>query len=144
MRERGTPKPRRGGLAVLITWAFLLAAADGADAIERFRIVQVPDLGFGGTVRGFNPVPGATTGQILALFLGEAALLALAGGVAGVALGLGSGALLRAFLPGLPFHTPPEFMAAAIALSTAIGLASGALPARRAARLDPVMALRAE
>ena len=87
---------------------------------------------------------GATTGQILALFLGEAALLALAGGVAGVALGLGSGALLRAFLPGLPFHTPPEFMAAAIVLSTAIGLASGALPARRAARLDPVMALRAE
>ncbi|MFQ5718897.1 MAG: ABC transporter permease [Acidobacteriota bacterium] len=87
---------------------------------------------------------GATTGQILALFLGEAALLALAGGLVGVGLAQGTGFLLHLVLPGLPFHTPAEFMVAAIALSTSIGLASGALPARRAARLDPVIALRDE
>jgi putative ABC transport system permease protein len=87
---------------------------------------------------------GATSGQILLLFLAEAGALAGAGGILGVATALTLGWLARILVPGLPFHTPPEYMAAAIALSIAVGLASGTLPARRAARLDPVDALRAE
>jgi putative ABC transport system permease protein len=87
---------------------------------------------------------GATGGQILLVFLGEAAVLAGAGGVAGIAIGFGGGLLARLVVPGLPFHTPPQFVVAALALSIAVGLISGALPARRAARLDPVDALRAE
>ncbi|HUP42891.1 MAG TPA: ABC transporter permease [Thermoanaerobaculia bacterium] len=87
---------------------------------------------------------GAGTGQVRRVFLAEAAALALAGGAAGLAVGLGLCALLRAAVPGLPVETPLAFSAAALVLSTATGLAAGVLPAQRAARMDPVDALRAE
>jgi putative ABC transport system permease protein len=58
--------------------------------------------------------------------------------------GLGLAALLRTAVPGLPVETPAAFVLLAVAVSVATGLASGVLPARRAARLDPVEALRAE
>ncbi len=87
---------------------------------------------------------GATTGQVQLLFLIEAATLATLGGVAGVTAGLSICALLRTLIPGLPVQTPMEFVVAAVAGSFATGLASGALPARRAARLDPIESLRAE
>jgi putative ABC transport system permease protein len=87
---------------------------------------------------------GATRSQVLTLFLSEAALLSLVGGGAGLALGLTICALLRAVVPGLPIATPPEYVAAALAISLVTGLSSGVLPARRAARLDPIEALRAE
>ncbi|MEE8278869.1 MAG: ABC transporter permease, partial [Thermoanaerobaculia bacterium] len=53
-------------------------------------------------------------------------------------------ALLRAAVPGLPVHTPVRFLLAAVGISLAVGLASGVLPARKAAALDPIEALRAE
>jgi putative ABC transport system permease protein len=87
---------------------------------------------------------GASRGQIVRLFLLEAALLSLAGGVLGVAVGAGLGALLRLFVPGLPLSTAPEFVLLALVVSLVVGLAAGAMPARRAASLDPVEALRAE
>ena len=49
---------------------------------------------------------GASTAQVAGLFLAEAAAVALLGGAAGVALGLGLGALLRWLVPGLPVETP--------------------------------------
>jgi len=51
---------------------------------------------------------------------------------------------LRALVPGLPVHTPLQFVAAALGVSLATGLLSGVLPARRAAALEPLEALRAE
>jgi putative ABC transport system permease protein len=87
---------------------------------------------------------GATPSQLLRLFLFEASVLSLAGGMLGVAAGMGIAEALRLVLPGLPVHTPPHYVAAAIAMSLAVGLASGVLPARRAAALDPVEALRTE
>jgi putative ABC transport system permease protein len=87
---------------------------------------------------------GATTGQVQLLFLIEAATLATFGGALGVVTGLSVCALLRALVPGLPVQTPTEFVVAALAVSFVTGLASGALPARRAARLDPIESLRAE
>jgi putative ABC transport system permease protein len=87
---------------------------------------------------------GATRGQIHVLFLLEAAALATAGGTLGVLAGLGLAALLRLAVPGLPVHTPAAFVLAAVAVSVATGLLSGLLPARRAAALDPIEALRAE
>ena len=87
---------------------------------------------------------GASAGQVAALFLFESAGVALAGGVAGLVLGFGIGALLRWLVPGLPVETPLGFVAAALATSLGVGLLSGVLPARRAAGLDPIEALRAE
>jgi putative ABC transport system permease protein len=87
---------------------------------------------------------GATRGQVLSLFLIEAALLSTIGGAAGVLVGIGIARLIQLFLPGLPVSTPLRYVVAAILTSLAVGLASGVLPARRAARLDPIEALRTE
>jgi putative ABC transport system permease protein len=87
---------------------------------------------------------GAGSGQILGLFLLEAALLSLVGGALGIAAGMGAAWTIKLVLPALPVHTPLRYVIAALAISLAVGLLSGALPARRAAGLDPVEALRAE
>jgi putative ABC transport system permease protein len=87
---------------------------------------------------------GARRGQVQAYFLLQAALLATAGGAAGVATGFGIIQLLHMALPALPVSTPFEYVLGALALSFAVGVASGVLPARRAAGLDPIEALRAE
>jgi putative ABC transport system permease protein len=87
---------------------------------------------------------GARRRQVLGYFLLQAALLSTAGGATGILSGLGIARLLKIALPRLPVQTPPEYIAAALALSFTVGLLSGALPARRAARLDPIEALRAE
>jgi putative ABC transport system permease protein len=93
---------------------------------------------------GLARAVGASTGQVASLFLIEAAAVALLGGAAGVAIGFGLGAALRWFVPGLPVETPLSFVVLALVVSLAVGLLSGVLPARRAARLDPIEALRAE
>jgi putative ABC transport system permease protein len=87
---------------------------------------------------------GARRSQVLSLFLGEAIVLAAVGGIAGLLLGVGVANLLHLALPALPVHTPWVFVVAAEAVAVLIGLAAGVLPAQRAARLDPVEALRAE
>jgi putative ABC transport system permease protein len=87
---------------------------------------------------------GASRVQVAGLFLAEAGAVALVGGAAGVALGLLLGAALRLAVPGLPVSTPLSFVLAALGTSCAVGLLSGVLPARRAAQLDPIDALRGE
>jgi putative ABC transport system permease protein len=87
---------------------------------------------------------GATQGSVLLLFLGEAALLAAIGGAAGLLLGWGVAAALQVALPGLPVHTPWRYALIAEIVAVVVGLAAGVLPARRAARLDPLEALRSE
>lgn len=84
---------------------------------------------------------GATRRQILALFLLEAALLALLGGLLGVALGYGGRALLARLVPAFPLVIPAWALAAALGTALASGLLFGIHPARQAARLDPVVAL---
>jgi putative ABC transport system permease protein len=87
---------------------------------------------------------GATRIQVLILFLGEAVVLAAIGGLAGMALGAGGAQLIHFFLPALPVHTPWFYVLLAEVLAAAIGLLAGVLPARHAARQDPVEALREE
>lgn len=93
---------------------------------------------------GLAKAIGARPADILALFLVEAALLSVAGGAVGIVAGIGLARLLAWLLPGLPMETPASFVLAALGVSLLVGLASGALPARRAASLDPIDALRAE
>ena len=87
---------------------------------------------------------GARKPQILSLFLGEAIVLAAIGGLCGLALGIGFAHLLHIALPALPVHTSIIYVVLSEAIAIIIGLAAGVLPARRAARLDPVEALRTE
>ncbi|MDH3947374.1 MAG: ABC transporter permease [Gammaproteobacteria bacterium] len=87
---------------------------------------------------------GARQGQVLSLFLGEAIVLAAIGGLTGLGLGIGLAQLLHLTLPALPVHTSWVFVVLAEVIAVVIGLAAGVLPARRAARLDPIEALRTE
>ncbi len=87
---------------------------------------------------------GATNAQVQRLFLLEAVILTLLGGVLGVVAGLAVAYLLRVMLPGLPVYTPLRYVLAALLVSLVTGLLSGVVPARRAAALHPVDALRAE
>ena len=87
---------------------------------------------------------GAEQPQILRLFLGEAALIAAIGGAAGLALGAGLAQLITLLVPALPVSTPWWFAVLAETTAIAVGLLAGVLPARHAALMEPVDALRAE
>lgn len=87
---------------------------------------------------------GATRRQVLLVFLTEAVVLAGIGGSLGLAAGGAGAGLLWVALPALPVHPAPGFAVAAEVVALLIGLSAGVLPARRAAALDPVDALRSE
>jgi putative ABC transport system permease protein len=87
---------------------------------------------------------GSRRRQVLGLFLGEAAVLAALGGLAGLAAGVGLAQGLGAAIPALPVHTSWTYTALAEGVAVVIGLAAGLWPAMSAARLDPVDALRTE
>jgi putative ABC transport system permease protein len=87
---------------------------------------------------------GVSRVTVQGLFLLESVLLAVAGGVMGLGVGMGLIALSRAAAPGLPLSTPPLAVVAALTMCLVVGVVSGVAPARRAADLDPVDALRTE
>ena len=87
---------------------------------------------------------GAPRKTILGLFLGEAVTLSAIGGVMGLVLGFGLAQIIHFAVPALPVHTPISFVLLAEGIAIVIGLLAGVLPARSAARLDPVQALRTE
>ena len=81
---------------------------------------------------------------LLLLFLAEAIVLAMLGGISGFLIGGGVAWLIGILVPALPTHTAWDFVLLAEISAALIGLIAGVLPARHAARLDPVAALREE
>ena len=92
---------------------------------------------------GLRKAMGATRREILWQFLVEAATLTLMGGVIGIVLGLGAGEVLKGLLD-FTTRVPVWSAGIATAVSIAVGLVFGIAPAARAAKLDPVEALRYE
>ena len=92
---------------------------------------------------GVRKALGATQGQILWQFLVEAATLTLIGGAVGMVLG-GGLAYAVAHLTPVPARVPPLAILAALGASIVTGVVFGIVPAQRAARMDPVEALRYE
>jgi putative ABC transport system permease protein len=92
---------------------------------------------------GIRLAIGALAGEVLLQFLVEAVVLSLIGGALGITIGLaGSYAATRAL--GVPFVVAPDILILAFAFSAFIGVAFGYLPAHKAARLNPIEALRHE
>jgi len=91
---------------------------------------------------GIRMATGARTKNILQQFLIEALVVSAVGGVIGVAVGLGSAAIIEAFGTAVQYSLTPVVLAFSCAFLT--GLVFGYLPARKAARLDPVVALASE
>ncbi len=92
---------------------------------------------------GVRRAVGARRRDILLQFILEATSLSLAGGLIGSVVGISGGGILGR-LTGWPTTISPEAILMAFGVSAAIGIFFGAYPARRAARLDPIVALRAE
>ena len=87
---------------------------------------------------------GARRAEIHRVFLFESLLLASAGGTAGLVLGLTIVGGIALLAPELPVHPSPGYVVLAVLVAVLIGLAAGVAPARNAARLVPVEALRGE
>lgn len=92
---------------------------------------------------GVRKAVGATYQQVLWQFLVEAVTLSVFGGVAGIALGSGFAAAIASFTP-LPYILEPWSVTIALATVIVVGVVFGIYPASRAARLDPIAALRYE
>ena len=92
---------------------------------------------------GIRLAVGAMERDVLTQFLVEAIVLASFGGVLGITFGLGSSAFVSPTL-GVPFVFDPWIVVIAFVFSTAVGIIFGYFPARKAARLDPIEALRHE
>jgi putative ABC transport system permease protein len=92
---------------------------------------------------GIRKAIGARGRDILAQFLVEALTLSLLGGLIGIAVGLAASAIIGQ-LAGWGFVFNPATVAAAVLFSLVVGVVFGVWPARQAARLDPIIALRYE
>ncbi|HEY2518207.1 MAG TPA: ABC transporter permease [Polyangiaceae bacterium] len=92
---------------------------------------------------GIRMAIGAREGDILMQFLVEAVVLALLGGITGASLAAGAVSLV-AKLSGWPMSVDPRALVISLLVSAATGISFGFFPARRAAKLDPILALHHE
>ncbi|MEZ5293803.1 MAG: ABC transporter permease [Vicinamibacterales bacterium] len=92
---------------------------------------------------GLRLAMGARRRDVMVQFLVEAVVLSLLGGIVGIAAGIGAARGLTALM-SWPTTVSPQAILLAFAISAVIGIAFGYYPARRASRLDPIVALRRE
>ena len=125
-------------LAILLASVAAVSLLVGGVGIMNIMLVSVTERT---REIGLRMAVGARPFDILAQFLIEATTLAIIGGAAGVALGIGVSHIL-ANIAGWPTLIEPQAVLIALAFSGAVGIFFGFYPARRAARLDPIEALR--
>jgi putative ABC transport system permease protein len=136
-KAASTQRAAARSLSVLSTGLGAVALAVGAAGILALMLLSVRER----TAEiGLRMALGATPADILVQFLGEAALLALAGGVCGALFGA-AGAFGISAATGWAVRTSVATFAVALATSLATGLLSGALPAWLASRVPPIEAL---
>ena len=128
----------------ITTAAALLALVIGGLAVINTMIMAVSER-----VReiGLKKAIGATTNAVMREFLLESSLIGLVGGLIGFGVGVAITALINAILPasqGSIFLVTPGLAALCIGFALVLGTLAGIIPAFRASRLDPVMALRAQ
>lgn len=93
---------------------------------------------------GIRKAIGATKGAIVLQFLLEAMTLTFFGGILGVTLAVGISQMVMIFIPSIPASIPLWAVVSGLTVSVGVGLVFGVLPARKAARLDPIECLRYE
>ena len=131
--------------ATLILTAFLSAVAAVSLLVGGIGIMNIMLVSVTERTReiGIRLAIGARERDVLLQFLIEAVVMSALGGVLGVLIGLGGSAAIAAALK-IPFVFEPAIVFIAVAFSAIVGVAFGFFPARRAARLDPIEALRHE
>jgi putative ABC transport system permease protein len=92
---------------------------------------------------GIRKALGATDGAVLSQFLTESVVISAVGGSVGIVLGIGI-TFIAASAFQFPFIVSSSAVAIGFGLSTSVGLVAGVIPARNAARLDPIVALRSD
>jgi putative ABC transport system permease protein len=127
-----------GGLTLMLAAIGAISLLVGGIGIMNIMLVSVSERT---SEIGLRKAIGARSSDVLAQFLVEALVLSSLGGAIGSALGLSAVAAVAAFTP-LPAAIGATSVLVTVGLSGTIGLVFGVLPARRAARLDPITALR--
>lgn len=127
-----------GGAAIAISALGLLVGGIG---VMNIMLVSVTERT---KEIGIRKAIGATRGAIVFQFLAEAMALTFLGGLIGLILSIGISNLLMLILPSLPARIEIWMIVMSIVISIAIGLIFGVLPARKAAKLDPIECLRYE
>ena len=127
-----------GGLTLMLGAIGAISLLVGGIGIMNIMLVSVSERT---SEIGLRKAIGARSSDVLAQFLVEALVLSSLGGVIGSAVGLSAVAAVAAFTP-LPAAIGGVSVLITVGLSGSIGLVFGVLPARRAARLDPITALR--
>ena len=128
-------------LTMLISSIAIISLIVGGIGVMNIMLVSVTERT---REIGVRMAVGARRADIVAQFLTEAVLVCLLGGLLGVALALGAGALLAQLQVDLRLVYSTPTIVLAFLSSTLIGIVFGFLPARSAARLDPVDALSRE
>ncbi|MBS3847332.1 MacB family efflux pump subunit [Devosia sp. J2-20] len=138
---RDTIQSTSATLTLLISTIAIISLVVGGIGVMNIMLVSVSERT---KEIGIRMAVGARRGDILRQFLIEAVLVCFVGGGAGVGLSFALGALLTMLVPGATMAYSAESMVLAIASASLIGVVFGFMPARSAARLDPVEALARE